>query len=244
MHEIWFCSLLVLIVGSEAFAPSLRTVHTQASPLGLFKKETTITSQPQIPLQFTKLNSSTDIESTSLNAQEEDDEDDEYEYEEYESLTEADFYNSEWKIGTLWDNSNNIDETWFRCVVKEGDFGAVEFIAVWGDGSRGKWNFDAASQFFSISKDSYGGWLGKKIWAGTVDDYYYMQGTIRGWNPISPASVLGQWQAKRLGVDREEAGIAPWFQSEEDDDDNEQPTDDVVKEEKSSPWFASEDDEQ
>jgi hypothetical protein len=240
MNPIWICSLIVLIVGSEAFVPSLRTVHTH-TPLSFVKQSTAITSQPQIPLQFTKLKSSTEVESTSLSAQEEDD-DDEYEYEEYESLTEADFYNSEWKIGTLWDNSNNIEETWFRCVVKEGDFGAVEFIAVWGDGSKGKWNFDAASQFFSISKDSYGGWFGKKIWAGSVDDFYYMQGTIRGWNPISPASVLGQWQAKRLGVDREEAGVAPWFQTEEDE--NEQEADEVLKEEASSPGFASEEDEQ
>jgi hypothetical protein len=234
MNQIWIYSLFVLIVGSEAFAPSLRTVPSQTH-ISVIQH----TSPPQIPFQITKLNSSTEVQSTSLISQEDDD-DDEYEYEEYESLTEADFYNSEWKIGTLWDNANKIEETWFRCVVREGDLGAVEFIAVWGDGSKGKWNFDAASQFFSISKDSYGGWLGKKIWAGTVDDYYYMQGTIRGWNPISPASVLGQWQAKRLGVDREEAGIAPWFQTEEDDNEE---AENVVEEEKSSPWFASEENE-
>lgn len=203
----------------------------------------------KIPIQFTKLNSSTEIDSSALKSQDEDNEedDDEYEYEEYESLTEADFYNSEWKIGTLWDNSDNIEETWFRCVVKESDFGAVEFIGIWGDGSKGKWNFDASTQFFSISKDSYGGWLGKQIWAGSVDDYYYMQGTIRGWNPISPASVLGQWQAKRLGVDREEAGIAPWFEMKNDetvdsDETNQLNENSETKAQSPAPWFVSEDD--
>ena len=42
-----------------------------------------------------------------------------------------------------------------------------------------------------------------------------MEGYVRGWSPISPASVVGQWQAKRLGVDKNEAGIAPWFKEEE-----------------------------
>ncbi len=141
----------------------------------------------------------------------------EWEYEEYEELRESDFFNSEWKVGTLMDGSNKIEETWTRLVVQEG-----EFICVWGDGSSGKWNFDAASQFLSMSKDSFGGWLGKRIWAGVIDDYYYVQGTIRGWSPISPASVVGQWQAKRLGVDKDEAGVAPWFEEEEEDDDEDE----------------------
>mmetsp|Transcript_2305 Transcript_2305/g.2788 ORF Transcript_2305/g.2788 Transcript_2305/m.2788 type:complete len:256 (-) Transcript_2305:50-817(-) len=140
-------------------------------------------------------------------------EEEEWEFEEYEMLTEADFYDSEWKVGTLMENSNKIEETWTRLVVQDG-----EFICIWGDGASGKWNFDSASQFMSMSKDSFGGWLGKKIWAGSVEDFYYVEGTIRGWSPISPASVVGQWQAKRLGVDRDEAGIAPWFEEEDDDE--------------------------
>jgi hypothetical protein len=144
------------------------------------------------------------------NEEEEEDETEEWEYEEYESLSESDFYDSEWKVGTLMEGSRSIDETWCRCVVKDG-----QFIAVWGDGSNGRWNFDAASQFFSITKESFGGWLGKRIWAGTVDDYYFMEGTVRGWSPVRPASVIGQWQMKRLGVDPEEAGVAPWFLRED-----------------------------
>jgi len=143
-----------------------------------------------------------------------DDDDDEWEYQEYEILQESDFYNSEWKIGTLWDNNpSNIDTTWCRLVLKDD-----QNVAIWGDGAVGKWNFDVASQFLGISKDSFGGWLGKKIWAGVVDDYYYIQGTVRGWSPISPASVLAQWQAKRLGVSEEEAGTAPWFQDTTNED--------------------------
>lgn len=141
-----------------------------------------------------------------------DDEDDEWEFEEYENLTERDFYDSEWKVGTVMENSNKIEETWARLVVQEG-----EFVCVWGDGSSGKWNFDGASQFLSMSKDTIGGWLGKKIWAGSVDDFYYVQGTVRGWSPLSPASVVGQWQCRRLGVDKDEAGIAPWFQEDEEE---------------------------
>ena len=74
-----------------------------------------------------------------------------------------------------------------------------------------------ANQFFSISKESFGGWLGKRIFAGNADDYYYLQGSVRGWSPLQSASVLGQWQMKRLGVDREEAGIAPWFEQDEEE---------------------------
>jgi len=158
-------------------------------------------------------------------AQDEDGEDEEeWVYEEYTDLTEADFYNSEWKIGIVWnDNESVIKETWVRLVVDEGGDGpgaTATNVAIWGDGGKGKWSLDVANQFFSISKESFGGWFGKRIFAGNADDYYYLQGSVRGWSPLQSASVWGQWQMKRLGVDREEAGIAPWF--EEDDDDEEE----------------------
>jgi hypothetical protein len=145
--------------------------------------------------------------------------DDELEWveEEFETLTERDFYNTEWKIGTLMDNKprdpKSIDTTWVRLTTTEQG----ENKATWGDGSSGKWTVDVPSQYFSISKESFGGWFGKKIWAGNIDDFYYLEGTVRGWSPISPASVVGQWQAIRLGVvdgERvtvEERGVAPWF---------------------------------
>lgn len=147
--------------------------------------------------------------------EEEDDNDDEWEYEEFEFVEESDFYNSEWKVGTVMDGGKQtIDETWCRLLVQEG-----KFLCIWGDGAKGKWNFDRASQFLSLSKETFGGWLGKKIWAGTVDDFYYLQGTVRGWSPISPASVVGQWQAKRLGISKDEdPGIAPWFQEVEEEE--------------------------
>lgn len=138
----------------------------------------------------------------------------EWEYEEYEELEERDFFNSEWKVGTVWEsNRQKIDVTWCRLIAKE-----KELIAVWGDGAMGKWSFDRGSQFISISKETWGGWGGKRIWAGVTDDYYFMEGTVRGWSPLSPASVLGQWQAKRLGVDPEEMGVAPWFQEDTADE--------------------------
>lgn len=138
----------------------------------------------------------------------------EWEYEEYEELEERDFFNSEWKVGTVWEsNRQKIDVTWCRLIAKE-----KELIAVWGDGAMGKWSFDRGSQFISVSKETWGGWGGKKIWAGVIDDYYFIEGTVRGWSPLSPASVLGQWQAKRLGVDPEEMGVAPWFQEDTADE--------------------------
>lgn len=162
-------------------------------------------------------------ESTAIRASQEnaDDDDDEWEYLEYEDLQESDFVNSEWLVGTVFDNNpNKIVETWARCIMSD-DSGASSQPCVWGDGSKGKWSFDRASQYFSLSKEHF---YGKEIWAGTVDDYYYIQGTVRGWTYITAAEVLGQWQAKRLGVDPEEAGIAPWFEEEgeetgSDDDD-------------------------
>eukprot|EP01083_Nonionella_stella_P080422 221045_1 len=128
--------------------------------------------------------------------EEEDDNDDEMEWveEEFELLTERDFYNTEWKIGTLMDDKPkdpaSIDTTWVRLVTND----AGENVAIWGDDSKGKWTIDVATQFFSISKETFGGWFGKRIWAGTVEDFYYLDGTVRGWGPISPASVDGQWK--------------------------------------------------
>jgi hypothetical protein len=135
----------------------------------------------------------------------------EWEYEEYTALKEEDFYASEWKAGTAWSsNPNKIEETWVRLVTKDN-----QLMAYWGDGAEGKWSLDASSQFLSVSKETFGGWFGKKIWAGAVDDFYYMQGTVRGWSPLLPASVLGEWQFKRLGVSDEERGTAPWFEEVE-----------------------------
>ncbi|KAL7551119.1 hypothetical protein ACHAWF_014318, partial [Thalassiosira exigua] len=163
-----------------------------------------------------------------------DDDDLEWVEEEFELLTERDFYKTEWKIGSLMDGKprdpSSIDTTWVRLVTTESG----ENEAVWGDGAKGKWTIDVPSQFFSISKETFGGWLGKRIWAGTVEDYYYLEGTVRGWSPLSPASVVGQWQAVRLGVTDggervtpEERGTAPWFAMEEDVNDE----DEVAKDE-------------
>ena len=153
-----------------------------------------------------------------------DEEEEEWVEEEFELLTERDFYNTEWKIGTLMDGAprspTSIDTTWVRLMTTEDGTNK----AVWGDGAKGKWTIDVTSQFFSISKETFGGWLGKQIWAGTIEDFYYLDGTVRGWSPISPASVVGQWQAIRLGsmdggdrVSAEERGVAPWFMEEDED---------------------------
>jgi hypothetical protein len=154
---------------------------------------------------------------TNDKEQEEDDDvddDEEYEYIEYDNLTEKEFVGSEWLVGTCWDNRNDIQETWCRLIVDTDG----KNVAIWGDNSQGSWNLDVASQFISWSKENK--LLGKQIWAATVDDYYYLQGTVRGWRFWSAAAVLGQWQARRLGVDKDEAGIAPWFADDDGGDGN------------------------
>ena len=92
-----------------------------------------------------------------------DEEDMEWVEEEFELLTERDFYNTEWKVGTLMENkkreAKSIDTTWVRLITTEGG----ENKCIWGDESDGKWALDVPSQFFSISKESFGGWLGKKM---------------------------------------------------------------------------------
>lgn len=151
----------------------------------------------------------TAVTETNTNSDnEEEDEEEEWELVEYENLNESDFVGSEWKMGTAWNKRNDIDTTWVRLVVDEK---TDKNLAVWGDGGQGTWKVDEASQFFTVSQDTFGGWGGKKIWAGPIEDFYYLQGTVRGWNIITPAAVLAQWQMIRLGVDREEAGAAPWF---------------------------------
>lgn len=163
------------------------------------------------------LHSSDPTSAITTETKEDDDDDEEYEYVEYDFLDESDFAGSEWLVGSCMDDSpNKIDETWCRLGIDEQG----KQVAIWGDNSEGTWKFDKASQFLSMSKN---GLLGKKIWAGVVDDYYYLQGTVRGWSFFAAAAVLGQWQSKRLGADPEEAGTAPWFETEEEKDDDETP---------------------
>lgn len=147
-----------------------------------------------------------------------DDEEEDWEYVEFESLTETDLIGSEWLVGTCWDDkADKIDETWCRLVTTEKG----ENLAVWGDNKEGKWALDVATQYVTISKNYV--W-GKQIWAALVEDYYFLAGTVRGWTYVSAACVEAQWQAKRLGVDPEEAGTAPWF---EEDDEEESATDEA-----------------
>mmetsp|Transcript_31551 Transcript_31551/g.92313 ORF Transcript_31551/g.92313 Transcript_31551/m.92313 type:complete len:230 (-) Transcript_31551:18-707(-) len=186
----------------------LPTTRTMTNQHHLHQKQSMILSSS------TTINSSPDtraMDNNNDNADDEEEEEEEFEYVEYDILTESEFMSSEWLVGTCMDsNPNKIEETWVRLATdKDG-----KNVAIWGDGSQGTWNFDVANQFLSMSKENF---FGKDIWAGVVDDYYYTYGTVRGWNFISPAAVRGQWQAKRLGVDPDEAGTAPWFELSDED---------------------------
>ena len=200
MMSSFFSICLVLLLQTllcDAWVPSSCTTHTRSSA-----------SSGRADVFISRSSTTADESGALSTAEQDDDDEDEYEYVELEMLTETDFLGSEWLVGTVFDSSkNSIKETWCRLVVDEKG----KNIAVWGDDSTGTWNFDVASQFLSFSKDNL--W-GKNIWAGVVDDYYFLQGTVRGWSFLLPASVVGQWQARRLGVDADEAGVAPWFQLE------------------------------
>jgi len=153
------------------------------------------------------------VTENNVTDEDEDDDDDEYEYVNYDFLEEADFQGSEWLLGTNMNKSpDRIDETWVRLAIDNDG----KQVAIWGDNAQGTWKFDKASQFLSMSKNNI---LGKKIWAGVVEDFYFSQGSVRGWTFFSAAAVLGQWQAKRLGVDAGEAGTAPWFEAAEEEKD-------------------------
>ena len=181
---------------------------------------TTRTNRPQqqrarlVLLQQSSTSSSVNSQIAATTSDDDEDDDDEYEYVEYDALSEDEFLGSEWLVGTVMDNNpNKIQETWCRLAVDNDG----KNVAIWGDNSEGTWNWDTANQFLSFSKNSL---IGKDIWAGVVDDYYYIQGTVRGWNFLSPAAVLGQWQAKRLGIDPEEAGVAPWFEQNQEEEES------------------------
>jgi len=194
-----------------------RQRHRQLPVLSLSSSETTAESASTTAEDpAAAISDDSSSRASEGEGEEEDDEEEEYEYVEVDFLTEEDLVGSEWLVGTNWENRklDDVQETWVRLVVDEDG----QNVAVWGDsGKNGKWNLDQASQFLSFSKESLLG--GKKIWACTVDDYYYLQGTVRGWNYLQPASVLGQWQAKRLGVDPDEAGTPPWFRTDADEED-------------------------
>eukprot|EP00531_Pseudo-nitzschia_arenysensis_P007787 CAMPEP_0116154110 /NCGR_PEP_ID=MMETSP0329-20121206/21603_1 /TAXON_ID=697910 /ORGANISM="Pseudo-nitzschia arenysensis, Strain B593" /LENGTH=246 /DNA_ID=CAMNT_0003651063 /DNA_START=104 /DNA_END=844 /DNA_ORIENTATION=+ len=177
----------------------------------------TTSSQGQLRITLASSMSSAEGLSVAGEDDDEEDDDDEYEYVEYDMLTEAEFLGSEWLVGTVMDsNEADIAETWVRLATdKDG-----KNVAIWGDNSEGNWSFDVANQFLNVSKNNL---VGKNIWAGVVDDFYFCRGTVRGWNFFSAASVVGQWQAKRLGVEKEEAGVAPWFEEEEEEEETEVP---------------------
>lgn len=145
------------------------------------------------------------------------DDDDDFEYVEYDNLSEADLVGSEWLVGTnLNRKPDEIKETWVRLIQDSSG----KNKCVWGDTSEGVWSIDVASQYVSMSKNYL--W-GKSIWAGVASDYYYLQGTVRSWTYFSAAEVDGQWQARRLGCDAEEAGVAPWFEDVESDGGGDEP---------------------
>lgn len=159
----------------------------------------------------------------------------EWEEVEYDMLTEEEFAGSEWLVGSVMDRTpERIDETWVRLATDRDG----KNVAIWGDKAEGTWSFDVASQFLSFSKDSL---VGKAIWAGIVDDFYYTLGTIRGYNLWTPAAVLGQWQAKRLGVAEGEAGVAPWFKESSENGESEKESDSEADNDRSGSLTVPED---
>ncbi|KAL7462025.1 hypothetical protein ACHAXS_002423 [Conticribra weissflogii] len=233
---LFFLSFLTSVT-SFSFSKSLCSSSSVIYSGNRFESAAVPSAVAFLPLAMSTFEAETQVEEAdeaSDEASEDSDEEEEEEWieEEFELLTEKDFYDTEWKIGTVMDSSpSTIATTWVRLTTTaEGTN-----LATWGDSNRilarGKWAVDVPSQFFSISRESFGGWLGKQIWAGTLEDYYFMEGTVRGWSPISPASVIGQWQGIRLGVSKEERGVAPWFRREETEEEGERVEEETGEEE-------------
>lgn len=203
VQSLLFLLLLLSALCQGWVSPSRISISTTRQPVALCSSTAVNSNSESVPV-------------ATANDEEEDDDEEEYEYVEYEILTEPEFMGSEWLVGTIMDsNPNKIVETWVRLASDKNG----KNVAIWGDKKEGTWNFDVANQFLSMSKES---WIGKDIWAGVVEDYYFTQGTVRGWNFLAAAEVVGQWQSKRLGVDPDEAGIAPWFEEEEEDETKEE----------------------
>lgn len=119
----------------------------------------------------------------------------------------SDFAGSEWKIGVNWRDSEKVEVSWFR--IKE------DGTSQWGFniGSQGQWKMDEG-MYLTVSQDYLLGWNGKKLYTAKIDpDTNYLEGIVRGWKPWEPASVMGRWQAVRLGVDRPKS--PPWADLEE-----------------------------
>lgn len=117
-----------------------------------------------------------------------------------------DFVGSEWKIGVVWGESERVDVSWFRL---KGDG-----VSEWGFnvGGRGRWKLDEG-KYVTVSQDYLLGWNGKRLWTAKIcDDPNYLEGIIRGWKPWEPASIMGRWEAIRLGVDR--PNPPPWHDLE------------------------------
>ena len=228
--QISFMALLVVVLVFSSAAENVPCAHAWgiASPLvrpgsscssGGSSQWSLSTKNPTVPSSSNSVlysSSTTTTSETSIAEEDDDDDDDEYEYVEYDILTEKEFMGSEWLVGTVMDSKpNTIAETWVRLATDRNG----KNVAIWGDGSQGKWTWDVANQFLSMSKENI---FGKNIWAGVVDDYYFTLGTVRGWSVLTPAEVKGQWQAKRLGVDPQEAGTAPWFETVEEEEESEE----------------------
>jgi len=124
--------------------------------------------------------------------------------------SDADIAGSEWKIAIQWFDDDGLpkrggelQETWLR--FKE------DYVVEWGIGATGVWSLDG--QFLSISRDFALGWGGKRILSCKLaqkQNEAYIEGMVRGWTPLTAASVMGQWQALRLGIDRTPYGEPFW----------------------------------
>lgn len=138
---------------------------------------------------------------------------DDYETVEYDFLTEEEFKDSEWLVSTARYNATGgiYDDGITETKVRLETNAKGKMVARWADKAQGDWYFDRARQYLCISKEN---WVSRTLWVCTVEDYYYLEGPVQGWTLWSPASVLGQWQAIRLGIDEKDAGPAPWFQED------------------------------
>jgi len=205
--------------------PPLYSSSTASSETSTFVNDTFAEATGEIATTIDKQEEEEEVVVKEGNDEDEDDEEDDDEgdwvFEEYDRLVVQDLIGSEWRVGSLYDARRynpdfNIYETWVRLLEfpqKKNWFQndiVKKNVAVWGDGSKGTWDFDYSAQYLVITKTSFRNYKGTVQYACSLNDYYYLSGQIMGYNLLNPAGLYGRWQASRLGQDPEIMGEAPW----------------------------------
>mmetsp|Transcript_31211 Transcript_31211/g.41301 ORF Transcript_31211/g.41301 Transcript_31211/m.41301 type:complete len:249 (-) Transcript_31211:447-1193(-) len=154
-----------------------------------------------LPVQTPTLSEAAPTQQEELAASEED------ELENVPYFYARDFVNTTWVVATMWDAKGQVDTT--KVFLRD------DGTCIWLNGAEGTWRLNTRRRAISIYRDFKFGWGGKRIFSTALDQPYsgvYLNGTIKGWAPWSPAKIWGVWQAVKQGTDFEKWGMPPWYE--------------------------------